>query len=69
MISRMSGYRLMQTDGTASYGGLTDWFVREFGKCAFTLECGRGQNPLPMKDAFGIYASLREVLFSLPLAV
>ena len=69
MISRMSGYRLMQTDKTASYGGLTDWFVREFGKCAFTLECGRGQNPLPMKDAFGIYASLREVLFSLPLAV
>lgn len=66
LISRMSGYRLMHTDGTASYGGLTDWYVREFGRPAFTIECGRGKNPLPVGDLFGIYASLREVLFSAP---
>lgn len=66
LISRMSGYRLMHTDGTASYGGLTDWYVREFGRPAFTIECGRGKNPLPAGDLFGIYAALREVLFSAP---
>ena len=66
VISRMTGYRLAQTEGTASYGGLTDWFVREFGRCAFTLECGKGENPLPGRDFFGIYTRLREVLFSAP---
>lgn len=66
LISRMSGYKLMQTDGTASYGGLTDWYVREFNRPSFTIECGRGENPLPDGDLFGIYAALREVLFSAP---
>jgi len=66
IISRMSGYKIIKATGTASYGGLTDWFVRETGQCAFTLECGKGTNPLPGEDYLGIYGKLREVLFSAP---
>ena len=65
-VSRMSGYALENTEGTASYGGLTDWFVREFSRPAFTLECGKGVNPLPGRDFFGIYTKLRKVFFMAP---
>lgn len=68
-VARMTGYELAETEGTASYGGLTDWFVREFCRPALTLELGRGQNPLPSRDAFPIYAAVREALFCLPYLV
>lgn len=68
-LSRMTGYELAEAEGTASYGGLIDWYVREFGRPAFTLECGRGENPLPPEEAFLIYARLREALFCTPYLV
>lgn len=64
MVSRMTGYRLSSPEGSAMYGGLTDWYVRDIGKPAFTLECGKGENPLPLADYFKIYAGLRELFFS-----
>ena len=66
-ISRMTGYALSEADGTASYGGLTDWFIKEFGKPSFTVECGMGENPLPMSVKSGIYTRLREVLYTFPI--
>jgi len=66
-ISRMTGYALSEADGTASYGGLTDWFIKEFGKPSFTVECGIGENPLPMSVKSGIYTRLREVLYTFPI--
>ena len=68
-LARMTGYTLEEAEDTASYGGLTDWFVRELERPAFTLECGLGENPLPAEDAFGIYARLREALFCVPYLV
>ncbi len=65
-ISKLSGYRLSDAEGLASYGGLTDWCIRMLGIPAVTLECGRGQNPLPLSSFFPIYAGLREVLFTAP---
>ena len=65
-ISALSGYRLAIADGLASYGGLTDWCISKMNLSAFTLECGRGKNPLPLCNYFPIYAMLREVLFTIP---
>lgn len=67
LISRMTGYRLSEAEGTASYGGLTDWFIKEFNKPSFTLECGKGKNPLPANQILDIYLSLRETLFTFPV--
>ena len=67
VISRMTGYRLSEAEGTASYGGLTDWFIKEFNKPSFTLECGKGKNPLPPSQILDIYSSLREILFTFPI--
>ena len=68
-ISALSGYRIAKAEGTAENGGLTDWCVRKMGIPSFTLECGRGKNPLPLSGYFPIYASLREVFFTVPKMV
>ena len=65
-LSRLSGYKCSHTQGMASYGGLTDWCVQKLNLPSFTLECGRGKNPLPISDAFPIYAGLRRLLFTFP---
>lgn len=67
IISRMTGYCLSEAEGTASYGGLTDWFIKEFDKPSFTIECGKGKNPLPSSQILNIYSSLREILFTFPI--
>lgn len=68
-IAAMTGYSLSEPDGMASYGGMTDWMIQKVGKPSFTIECGKGQNPLPPDCAFEIYTRLRETLFTFPLAL
>lgn len=65
-LSRLTGYTLSKPRGAAAYGGLTDFCIQKLGIPAFTLECGRGKNPLPPRDLPLIYATLREALFAFP---
>lgn len=46
-LSALTGYRVAKPERTASYGGLKDWFINEYDRPGFTLECGYGKNPLP----------------------
>ncbi len=62
-LARYSGYIHTQPEHIASYGGLKDWYVKEFDLPAFTIECGRGKNPLPMSELVGIYIALRKMFF------
>lgn len=68
-LSSYSGYRLSEAEGLASYGGLTDWCIQKLSLPSFTLECGSGENPLPVSDLQAIYAELRRVLFTFPVLV
>jgi len=68
-FAQMCGYRLGKPEGMAAYGGLTDWCVEEMALPAFTVECGKGNNPLPISERFGIYTRLRRMLFSAPMMV
>ncbi|MBQ8433080.1 MAG: hypothetical protein IJX28_09380 [Clostridia bacterium] len=65
-LSRLTGYRLSVAEGLASYGGLTDWCVQKEICPSFTMECGKGTNPLPAAMEFPIYAKLRRALFLFP---
>lgn len=65
-MANSCGYRLSRATDTASFGGLTDWCVRKWSIPSFTLECGRGKNPLPYTQAGAIYCRLRELLFLFP---
>lgn len=46
-LSSVSGYELDETEGFASYGGYKDWVIDAFRVPSFTVEVGKGQNPLP----------------------
>lgn len=54
-MAEASGYAVCIPDGTASFGGCKDWFIKEFGKEGFTVEIGIGKNPLPMEMLDKIY--------------
>lgn len=64
LLSRASGYRLCSPENkSANYGGLKDWYIEKFNRPAFTIECGRGENPLPPSQLAAIYITLRKMLF------
>ncbi len=65
-LARLTGYTLSEGEGLASYGGLTDWCAQKLSIPAFTLECGRGTNPLPYTECPNIYTGLRPALFAFP---
>ncbi|MBR2381395.1 MAG: M14 family metallocarboxypeptidase [Clostridia bacterium] len=68
-LSRLTGYKISFPSGTAKYGGFTDWFIEEFDKPSFTLECGHGENPLPFSDFEKIYSHIKRALFITPILV
>lgn len=67
IASKLTGYSLGKTKGTASSGGLLDWVTRECGIPCLTVECGKGENPLPEEEARGIYAMVRPLLMKAPV--
>ncbi|WP_026583371.1 M14 family metallopeptidase [Bacillus sp. J33] len=52
-FERVSGYRAVQY--IDSFAGYKDWFIQEFRKPGFTIELGRGINPLPISQYDEIY--------------
>lgn len=62
VLSVSSGYTLAQPEQIASHGGFKDWFIEEFHRPAFTLEIGRGKNPLPLTDLDSVYRTAEEML-------
>ena len=68
-LSRLTNYKISFPNGTAKYGGFTDWFIEEFDKPSFTLECGLGENPLPFNHLDKIYSSIKRALFIAPILI
>ena len=67
IFSVCSGYELIENDSLASHGGFKDWFIECFRRSAFTIEIGKGENPLPVSQLYDIYNRIEEalVLFAL----
>ena len=59
---RLTGYAVERADGTAAFGGFSDW-LSLLGIPALTIEIGKGENPLPDALSPTLYAELREALF------
>lgn len=55
ILAAASGYRLVDNTGLASHGGFKDWFIGYFNRPAYTVEIGKGKNPLPLSDFDGIF--------------
>ncbi|MGM0844258.1 MAG: M14 family metallopeptidase [Bacillota bacterium] len=55
-FERVSGYRSVRY--VDSFAGYKDWFIKEFQRPGFTIELGRGINPLPLSQFNQIYESV-----------
>ena len=47
-FARVSGYALEDVPYASSFAGYKDWFIQNFRRPGFTIECGAGDNPLPI---------------------
>ncbi|WP_043933879.1 M14 family metallopeptidase [Bacillus sp. EB01] len=63
LIAEASGYRPVRT--IDSHAGFKDWFIQEFQKPGFTIELGKGINPLPLSQYDSIFRSVSGLFFSL----
>ena len=61
-FGEVSGYTVEQTPAASGYAGYKDWFIQEFHRPGFTVELGKGRNPLPLTDLPDIYHRVREML-------
>jgi g-D-glutamyl-meso-diaminopimelate peptidase len=52
-FERVSGYESIRY--VDSYAGYKDWHIKEFQKSSFTIELGKGINPLPLSQFDEIY--------------
>ena len=66
ILASASGYGLEKAEGVAALGGYKDWFTKAFRRPGYTVEVGRGKNPLPHTDLDAIYRRVRPMLFTLP---
>jgi len=62
MFEGVSGYILEETYGTSSYTGYKDWFIKEYRRPGYTIEVGKGENPLPISEFPEIYNDNEELL-------
>ena len=62
VMAAASGYTVASPSGLASHGGFKDWFIETYGRPGFTVEIGKGENPLPLDRFEIIYEKARELL-------
>lgn len=55
-LSAASGYEVLETPPYSAYAGYKDWFIQTYNRPGYTIEAGKGVNPLPISDFDEIYA-------------
>ncbi len=63
-FAEVSGYRVANVPYDSGFAGYKDWLIDAFGANAFTVEAGRGTNPLPIGDLPALYAENEGILVS-----
>ncbi len=62
ILGASSGYTVTEPKELASHAGFKDWFINEFGRPGFTVELGRGKNPLAPEILDYIYPAAEEMM-------
>ena len=55
LFAKLSGYSLADPAPESSNAGYKDWFIEALDRPGFTIEAGRGTNPLPLTDFNTLY--------------
>ncbi|TYR82418.1 hypothetical protein FZC66_02170 [Priestia megaterium] len=61
-FEKVSGYRAVKT--IDSHAGYKDWFILETKKLGFTIELGKGINPLPLSQFSGLYPKAESIIIN-----
>lgn len=62
ILASAADYKAASPAGNAAFGGFKDWFIDTFHRPGFTIELGKGENPLPVSDLIPISRRVRETL-------
>lgn len=54
-MAEASGYTLAEVPYQSAFAGYKDWFIQNFRRPGYTIEVGRGENPLPLSQFDEIY--------------
>ena len=54
-LAEASGYALEETPFASGFAGYKDWFIQQYNRPGYTVECGKGVNPLPIAQFGEIY--------------
>ena len=68
-FSRLSGYSLETTPYSSSFAGFKDWFIQNYNLPGYTIEVGRGTNPLPISQFDTIYEDNIGILVTSPFLI
>lgn len=68
-FARLSGYELADTPYASSFAGYKDWFIQNFRRPGYTIECGSGENPLPLSQFDAIYRDNLGILVTAALGL
>lgn len=55
-FAAVSGYAVEETPYASGFAGYKDWFIQDLDRPGYTIEAGKGQNPLPLSQFDRIYA-------------
>ena len=61
-MAEASGYTLANVPYASGFAGYKDWFIQQFKKPGYTIEVGRGENPLPLDQFDEIYKANLPIL-------
>ena len=61
-LSDVTGYDLILADGLTDCTGYKDWVIEKFNIPAYTIEVGKGKNPLPISQFDKIYNDNKKIL-------
>ncbi len=61
-FGKVSGYQVEETPYASGYAGYKDWFIEAYNRPGYTIEAGRGENPLSMDQFSKIYEDNRMIL-------
>ena len=64
-LADASGYQLILADGLTDCTGYKDWVIEKLNIPAFTVEVGKGENPLPLSQFDKIFSDNLKLLMAL----
>ena len=56
-FAAVSGYAYEDTPYASGFAGYKDWFIQNFDRPGYTIECGLGENPLPLSQFESIWSA------------